>query len=422
MTKRAATGPSIDAACLGIAQASPSAGRKATRSPPENSIRPASSSSISATRTSRAGASAARASSSSVIGEGPSSAAMRSRTPFGPAARRIRRLSRSSPGARGSPRCHAHHSPPARLALAALFQRREQIVRAHRRKRRQDVVDMGADRRALFQEIVGSFRAGIERRPRRGEHLAVLFEREFGGDERTGAPRRLDHDRPEREAGDDAVAPRKVASARLPFDRHFRHHCAIFDHPLDQGRRFARIGFCVSSGEHPDRAGLEARRVRALVDPARQPRGDDIARAAEPAREPLGEGEPGRRRVARPYDRDRRLLQRLWPAAAGEDRRRRIDLAQDRRIVRLADRDEPHAEPPRRSEARARFPRPRRPGPGARAPPRRASSGSASIAARAPPHDHERAKGARADVLGADQPQPVDKLTVGETRLRLAPS
>ncbi len=54
-------------------------GRSATRSPPENSIRPASSSSISATRTSRAEASAARARSSSVIGEGPSRATMRSR-------------------------------------------------------------------------------------------------------------------------------------------------------------------------------------------------------------------------------------------------------------------------------------------------------------------------------------------------------
>ena len=57
----------------------PADGRRATRSPPENSTRPASSSSISATRTSRAEASAARARSSSVIGEGPSSATMRSR-------------------------------------------------------------------------------------------------------------------------------------------------------------------------------------------------------------------------------------------------------------------------------------------------------------------------------------------------------
>ena len=52
--------------------------RRATRSP-EYSIRPASSSSSSATRTARAGASAARPSSSSVIGDGPSSAMMRSR-------------------------------------------------------------------------------------------------------------------------------------------------------------------------------------------------------------------------------------------------------------------------------------------------------------------------------------------------------
>ena len=62
----------------GSAQISLTIARNATRSP-EYSTRPATSSSSSATRTIRAEASAARASSSSVIGEGPSKATIRSR-------------------------------------------------------------------------------------------------------------------------------------------------------------------------------------------------------------------------------------------------------------------------------------------------------------------------------------------------------
>jgi hypothetical protein len=75
---------------------------------------------------------------------------------------------------------------------------------------------------------------------------------------------------PKGEPGDNAVAARKVASARLPLDRHLRHHGAGFDHPLHQRHGVARVRLAMAAGEDADGAGLQARDVGALVDPARQ--------------------------------------------------------------------------------------------------------------------------------------------------------
>ena len=126
--------------------------------------------------------------------------------------------------------------------------------------------------------------------------------------------------------------------------------------------------------------------MRALVDSAREPRHHDIAGPAEAAREAVGEGESRRRGVARSDDRRRGLLQRLDAAAACQKRRSGVDLAEERRVVRLADRDEAHAEPERERELPLDLLGRRQPRTGRGAPPRRASSGSASSAARAPPY------------------------------------
>ena len=72
----------------------------------------------------------------------------------------------------------------------------------------------------------------------------------------------------------------------------------------------------MAAGEHADRAGLEARDMGALVDAAGETGDDDIAGLSEAARQPLGEGQAGRRGVARADDRHRRLLQRLLPAGS----------------------------------------------------------------------------------------------------------
>ena len=100
----------------------------------------------------------------------------------------------------------------------------------------------------------------------------------------------------------------------------------------------------MSPGEHADGAGLQARDMGALVDPPRQPRDDDVAGLSQAARQPLGERQSRSGSVAGADDRDRRLAQHRRLAPKSENWRRGIDLLQRRRIVRLAERDEAHAE------------------------------------------------------------------------------
>ena len=71
----------------------------------------------------------------------------------------------------------------------------------------------------------------------------------------------------------------------------------------------------VAARQHADRARLQRRDMGAQVDAAREAGDHDIARLPQPARQPVGEGEPGGRGVARADDGDGRLLQRLLAAA-----------------------------------------------------------------------------------------------------------
>ena len=308
---------------------------------------------------------------------------------------------------------------PSRGPEAAfLLEGREQIARPHRLERGRHVLDAGADRRALLEEIVRSFRARIERRAGHGEHLPVLLEREPRGDERPRSARRLDHDRGERQAGDDAIATREVAPARLLSDRHFRYDGAELDDALDQRDGLARVRFCVSSRQNPDGSGFEACGVRALVDAARQPRHHDIARPAEAAREPVGECEAGGGGVARSDDRRRRLLQGLDSAAAGDERRGGVDFAEKRRIVGLADCEEPYAEPARDRELALDLLARRQRDRAARAAAPGKLGQRLERGPRAAVPVEERPEGAGADVLRSDEAQPVEQFCVGKTRRR----
>ena len=341
MTKRAAIGPSIDAACLAIAQASPSAGRKATRSPPENSIRPASSSSISATRTSRADASAARARSSSVIGEGPSRATMRSRTPSSDRRDVGEFVAWSRSSGAAAPRPPRIDSSacvsPERLALAAaLRERREQIVRAHRRERRQHVVDRVQIVAPCFRRSLVPSARGSSGEPGTANtwrfcssaNRAVMSDPEPRAASTTTVA--------EREAGDDAIAARKVASARLPFDRHLGHDRAVFDHALDQRRppRSDRVSRGLRRARRPRRS-RGSPRARAGRCRARDPRRRHSPPRPSPRASRSAKVSPAAEALREPTIATAGCCSASWPAAAGEDRRRRIDLAQERRIVRL---------------------------------------------------------------------------------------
>jgi hypothetical protein len=169
--------------------------------------------------------------------------------------------------------------------------------------------------------------------------------------------------------------------------------------------------------KHADRARFQARDMGALVDSPRQAGDDDVAGLAHAARQAFGECEPRGGGVAGADNGHRRRPQRLRAAAEGENRRRGIDLPQQRRVVGLAERDEAHAELARGDEltldvvGRGDADR----AAGAAAPgeirqrlqrrPRPAAIGD------------ERAEGARADIFRPDEAQPVEALLVGEAGL-----
>ena len=152
------------------------------------------------------------------------------------------------------------------------------------------------------------------------------------------------------------------------------------------------------------------------VDAARQPRHRDETGLAEFARDLAGEFRAGRRSVARADDRRPSACSRTSSIAAHRDQRRRIvDHPQARRIIRLAERDEDARPSAARFRVRARLLATEQMRPGACAPPRRASAGRAlDRGARAAIMIDQRAKGARSDILAADETQPIEPLAVGE--------
>ena len=175
----------------------------------------------------------------------------------------------------------------------------------------------------------------------------------------------------------------------------------------------------MSAGEHPDGAGLQARSMGALIDSPRQPRDDDIAGLSQAARQPLGERESRGGSITGAHDRDRRLAQRLRGAPKSENGRRGIDLPQRWRIVRLAQRDEAHAELAGgdqlffdlfdRSDADRAL--------GAAAPReirQRLQRRSDAAAVR-----DKRPKGSRAHIFRAYEPQPIEALVVGKAQRML---
>jgi hypothetical protein len=105
----------------------------------------------------------------------------------------------------------------------------------------ENVFGPGAERRAVAQEVIGSFRARIERRTRNGEDFAALIRGEGGRDERARAARRLDNHDSARQPRDDAVAAREIPAPRLPFERHFADRRAVLDQALQQTGVIGRI-------------------------------------------------------------------------------------------------------------------------------------------------------------------------------------
>ena len=109
---------------------------------------------------------------------------------------------------------------------------------------------------------------------------------------------------------------------------------ALADLALQLGM-LRRIDVVEAAGEHGNGAVLERRLVRRRVDAAGQPGGDDEAGAADAGREHAGELLARGRGVARADDGDDRARQVAGVALDVEQRRRRIDGGQRRRIAGL---------------------------------------------------------------------------------------
>jgi hypothetical protein len=151
--------------------------------------------------------------------------------------------------------------------------------------------------------------------------------------------------------------------------------------------------------------------------PQGQPRDDDEPGLAEIVRQLAREFQPGTRGVARADDREHRPGHGCEVAAHTEQRRGIVDKRQARRITDLVGRHQFDAESVSgidlapcvvfgRNPARA-------------APPRRHVRRALERGAGRTEMIDERAKGARADIFGADQPQSVDPLRLRQTRLSL---
>jgi hypothetical protein len=174
------------------------------------------------------------------------------------------------------------------------------------------------------------------------------------------------------------------------------------------------IDALVAAGEYRDGAAQKTRAMRSGVDTARKSGDDDKAGFAEIARETVCEFHAGSRGVTRADDGNERAGEDVALAGDGEERRGIIDHLQARRIVRLAQRDEGDAARAGRLEFALRF----------------LARADVSGQERAATTCHRRqslerrpgaavmidqiAEGARADIVGSDEAQPVEPLLLGQ--------
>ncbi len=164
------------------------------------------------------------------------------------------------------------------LLLAEGAHRRSQRGAEHRLDRRDDVVRLGGDDGACLEQAVGARGARIERRARHGEDDAALLAGEARGDQRAGPLRRFDDDDAERQARDDAVAPRKIPGAWVEAKLRFGKAGPAFgDDAFGKWRVFGRVDAVEAACEDGDRARREGGLMRGGIDAAGKAGDDDEA-------------------------------------------------------------------------------------------------------------------------------------------------
>ena len=124
---------------------------------------------------------------------------------------------------------------------AGLARRRRPVARGKQiLELAQHVLRAFAQLRAFFDQVVAALAARRINPPRHRENLPAVFRREIRRDERAAGKVRLDDNRAERHAGDDAVADRETLLVRRTVERELRDDRAVGGDALEQFRVLRR--------------------------------------------------------------------------------------------------------------------------------------------------------------------------------------
>ena len=192
----------------------------------------------------------------------------------------------------------------------------------------------------MAQQVIGATGARIQRRAWHCKHLPPLLHGKARGDQRAGSFRRLDHHHPAAQAGNDPVASWEIAASRLPAIGHFADQQAVAAQLLIKGCMFRGIDLIDAACHNRDGAARQSRHVRPPVNAPRQTRYNHKTRPAQILCQPFRHFQSGSRCIARADNRNRPFTQQRDLPAHGQQRRRGVNLSQQRRVKRLPQSDQ----------------------------------------------------------------------------------
>jgi len=168
-------------------------------------------------------------------------------------------------------------------------------------------------------------------------HLATLLSRQAGGDQRAAGKAGLDHQHAERQAADDAIAPREVARQRPGIERILRHQCtAHVDHHPRKVAVALWIKFLQACAEHANGApcDLQCRPMSGAIDAQGQPAGDGETGLRQAAGKCPGRVECRRCGTPAAHNGQLRSVEQCRIACNEKQRRGIVDFLQQCRVIR----------------------------------------------------------------------------------------
>ena len=184
-----------------------------------------------------------------------------------------------------------------------------------------DTLDQG---RALADQLVAAAGAGMVDGTGNRIDLAALLGGQARGDQRAAGRAGLDHQHAERQAADDAVAPRKVAGLRRAVQRQFGDQRAtLLGNAPGQTDVALRVDPLQAGTQHRDRctASFQRALVGGTVDTQGQAAGDHEATTGQAAGKGLGGIQPRSRGAPTADHGQLRTLQQ--PRITGDEQQRR---------------------------------------------------------------------------------------------------